>query len=53
MLDGKKHLIEKIVSHSFYQMKTKFRRQPLKLLFIILMRLKPLLGFISKRLGKE
>jgi len=53
MLQGKKHLIEKIMYNSFYQMKNKFRRQPLILLFIILMKLKPLLGFISKRLGKE
>lgn len=53
MLQGKKHVIEKIMYKSLYEIKSKFKRQPLKLLFIILMKLKPLLGFISKRLGRE
>jgi ribosomal protein S7 len=53
MLQGKKHLIEKIMYNSFFQIKKKYHRQPLRLLFLMLMKLKPFLGFISKRLGKE
>lgn len=52
MLQGRKHVIEKIMYKSFYQIKTRFHRQPLKLLFKSLIKLKPLFGFVDTRLGK-
>ena len=53
MLDGKKHVVEKIIYNSLWQIKKKFRHNPLKLLFISLRKLKPFFGFISKRLSKQ
>lgn len=53
MLQGKKHVIEKTLSKTFFNIKMKMKREPLTLMFIILMRTKPLLGMITKRLGKE
>ncbi len=53
MKSGKKSTIERIVSNSLNQIKKKFRRTPVKLLFLALLRLKPLFGFVSRRFGKN
>jgi small subunit ribosomal protein S7 len=52
MLDGKKHAIEKTISQLFYKFKLKYRATPITLLFVSIIRLKPLIGIIPKRLGK-
>lgn len=51
MLNGKKHIIEKLLSQLLYKFKLKYRVQPITLLFVSLIRLKPLLGFVQKRVG--
>lgn len=53
MLQGKKHVIEKILYLTFFKIKMHLKRSPLTLMFILLMRIKPLLGKIPKRLGTE
>lgn len=53
MRQGKKHVVEKIISRTLHKMKIKFNRAPVNLLFIALIKLKPLLGFITKRVGKN
>lgn len=52
MLNGKKHVIEKIMSQLFYKFKLKYKATPITLLFLSLIRLKPLIGIIPKRIGK-
>lgn len=52
MLQGRKHVVERIMYKSFYKIKTTFHRQPLKLLFKSLIKLKPLFGFVDMRFGK-
>jgi hypothetical protein len=51
MLDGKKHVIEKTISKVFLKFKLKYKVKPTMMLFVILLRLRPLVGFIPKRLG--
>lgn len=53
MLNGKKHVIEKIIAQVFYKLKLKYKTKPIALLFSSLLKLKPLVGFIPKRLGKN
>lgn len=52
MLSGKKHIIEKIMSHILYRFKLKYRIKPILFIFMSLVRLKPLIGTITKRVGK-
>lgn len=52
MLSGKKHIIEKIMSNLLYQFKLKYKLKPILIIFISLIRLKPLIGTITKRVGK-
>lgn len=52
MLDGKKHVIEKIMSGLLYNFKLKYRAKPIIILFVSIIRLKPLIGTITKRIGK-
>jgi len=52
MLNGKKHVIEKIMSHVWYNFKLKYNAKPIVILFVSIIRLKPLLGTITKRVGK-
>ena len=52
MLDGKKHIIEKIVSQVWYDFKLKHKLKPILILFVSLHKIKPLMGTIPKRLGK-
>ena len=52
MLDGKKHLIEKTMSQLLYKFKLKYRAKPIMILFVSIIRLKPLIGTITKRVGK-
>lgn len=53
MLSGKKHIIEKIMSQLLYQFKLKYKAKPILILFLSIIRLKPLLGTISKRVGSN
>ena len=52
MLNGKKHIIEKIMTQILYKFKLKYRAKPIILLFVSIIRLKPLIGTITKRIGK-
>jgi len=52
MLDGKKHIIEKIISQVWYDFKLKHKLKPILILFVSLHKIKPLMGTIPKRLGK-
>lgn len=51
MLNGKKHIIEKTMSQLLYQFKLKYRAKPIMILFVSIIRLKPLIGTIIKRVG--
>lgn len=53
MLNGKKHLSEKLVSKILLNLKLKYNVQPIFLILTIITKLKPILGIIQKRLGKE
>jgi ribosomal protein S7 len=53
MLSGKKHIIEKIMSQLLYQFKLKYKAKPILILFLSIIRLKPLLGTIAKRVGSN
>lgn len=52
MLDGKKHVIEKIMSRIWYNLTLKYNAKPIDILFMSLIRLKPLIGTTTKRIGK-
>ncbi len=51
--NGKKHIVIKIFYNSFTQLKKKFRRLPVRLLFLSLLKLKPIFSLVSKRFGKQ
>lgn len=52
MLDGKKHIIEKAMSQVWYKFKLKYNMKPIMILFFSLIKLKPLMGTIPKRVGR-
>lgn len=52
MLNGKKHVIEKVLVKVWYSFKLKNEARPIEILFSSLIRLKPLVGIIKKRRGK-
>lgn len=53
MRRGKKQVVEKISIKAFSQIKSRTRKLPLTTLFSILLRIRPLLGLVSKRFGKQ
>jgi ribosomal protein S7 len=53
MKSGKKAVIEKLTFAAFKQIKKKTKRNTLYLFLTILLKFRPLLGFISKRFGKQ
>lgn len=53
MRGGKKHVIERIAVSVFSQIKVKMRKAPLYIFFATLIKVRPLLGIVSKRFGKQ
>lgn len=53
MRQGKKVQVEKHIWNAFRNLKRRTRQKADLLLFFTLMKVRPLLGFISKRLGRE
>ena len=53
MKDGKKAVIEKLTFDAFKEIKKKTKRKTLDLFLHLLLKFRPLLGFISKRFGKQ
>jgi ribosomal protein S7 len=53
MRQGKKALVEKYVWNAFRKVKHKTKKNVIVLLFSTLMKIRPLFGFISKRIGRE
>jgi small subunit ribosomal protein S7 len=53
MKSGKKSLIETIVFNAFNAIKKKSKSSSFYLFLEILLKFRPLLGFISKRFGKQ
>ena len=50
---GKKHTVEQATFHAFYQIKKTSKKVTLDFFLIYLLKFRPLLGFISKRFGKQ
>jgi ribosomal protein S7 len=53
MKSGKKYIVEKTTFNAFKNIKKKTRQNNLYLFLAILIKFRPLLGFISKRFGKQ
>lgn len=53
MLDGKKHLVEKVTSETFMDLKSKTGTKPLPIFLGIIIKFRPLLDLSSKRQGKQ
>ena len=53
MKSGHKQIVERITTNVFNQIKAKTCKKPLYIFFSLLIRFRPLLGFISKRFGKQ
>jgi len=53
MRDGKKHVIENALWKTFCQTKIRTKKMPLTIFFAILMKIRPLFGFISKQFRKQ
>jgi ribosomal protein S7 len=53
MKAGRKHVVEKITLRAFQTIKKKTQRKNLFLFSKLVIKYKPLLGFISKRFGKQ
>ena len=53
MKSGQKQIIERITINVFNQIKVKTGKGPLYIFFSLLIRFRPLLGFMSKRFGKQ
>jgi ribosomal protein S7 len=53
MQKGKKFAIEKVVFRVFTKVKLKYHKQVLRILFMCLIKNRPLLGFIPIRLGRQ
>jgi len=52
MLSGKKHIIQKIMSRIFFRFKVKLKTTPVLILFSALIKIRPYMGIIKKRLGR-
>lgn len=53
MKSGQKQIIERITIEVFNQIQAKTSKAPLYMFFSLLIRFRPLLGFVSKRFGKQ
>lgn len=53
MRSGKKQTVEKIVMKTCHELKFKTRKLLLNTFFSLLMKVRPLLGLVSKRFGKQ
>ena len=53
MLDGKKHLVEKVTNETFVDLKIKTGTKPLSIFLDIIIKFRPLLDLSSKRQGKK
>ena len=50
---GKKNIVEQATFRAFYEIKKKTKKVTLDFFLIYLLKFRPLLGFISKRFGKQ